>query len=154
MNNEKMMRITRLEKCTKAVLVALAFLVGCSGTGVDYNQQVEKSVTTQNGTAFIAREGQWVGGGVLMKVTLNGSELGDLGNNEILTGKIKPGQNTLTIKPQGLGKLSYSDESYNFQGADNTNAYFMVDLNNKLLGFGSSIVITETTEASFKANAQ
>ena len=135
------------------VLTAL-FLSACSGTGVDYNQQVEKSVTTQDGTAFIAREGQWVGGGVLLKVILNGSELGELGNNEILTGKIKVGQNTLTIKPQGVGKLSYSDESFNFQGADGKNAYFMIDLNNKLLGFGSSIVITETTEASFKANAQ
>lgn len=143
-----------MDKYTKAVLVAFAFLVGCSGTGVDYNQQVEKSVTTQDGTAFIAREGQWVGGGVLLKVMLNGSELGELGNNEILTGKIKSGQNTLTIKPQGIGKLSYSDESFNFQSTESNNAYFMVDLNNKLLGFGSSIVITETTEASFKANAQ
>lgn len=135
------------------VLTAL-FLSACSGTGVDYNQQVEKSVTTQDGTAFIAREGQWVGGAVLLKVILNGSELGELGNNEILTGKIKSGQNTLTIKPQGLGKLSYSDESFNFQSTDTNNAYFIVDFNNKLLGFGSSIVITETTEASFKANAQ
>ena len=143
-----------MDKYTQAVLVALTFLVGCSGTGVDYNQQVEKSVTTQDGTAFIAREGQWVGGGVLLTVILNGSELGKLGNNEILTGKIKTGQNTLTIKPQGIGKLSYSDESFNFQSTDSNNAYFMVDLNNKILGFGSSIVITETTEASFKANAQ
>ena len=143
-----------MDNYTKAVLVALTLLVGCSGTGVDYNQQVEKSVTTQDGTAFIAREGQWVGGAVLLKVILNGSELGELGNNEILTGKIKSGQNTLTIKPQGLGKLSYSDESFNFQSTDTNNAYFIVDFNNKLLGFGSSIVITETTEASFKANAQ
>ena len=143
-----------MDKLTKLVLLTLAFLVGCSGTGVDYNQQVEKSVTTQDGTAFIAREGQWIGGGVLLKVVLNGTELGELGNNEILTGKIKPGQNTLTIKPQGIGKLSYSDESFNFQSADDNNSYFIVDLNNKLLGFGSSIVITETTEASFKANAQ
>lgn len=144
-----------MDRYTQAVsTIAMAFLVGCSGTGVDYNQQVEKSVTTQDGTAFVAREGQWIGGGVLLKVMLNGSELGELGNNEILTGKIKAGQNTLTIKPQGLGKLSYSDESYNFQGADNKNAYFMIDLNNTLLGFGSSVVITETTEASFKANAQ
>ena len=143
-----------MDKYTKAVLVALTLLVGCSGTGVDYNQQVEKSVTTQDGTAFIAREGQWVGGAVLLKVMLNGSELGELGINEILTGKIKSGQNTLTIKPQGLGKLSYSDESFNFQSTDNNNAYFIVDLNHKILGFGSSIVITETTEASFKANAQ
>ena len=135
-------------------LLAALLLAGCSGTGVDYNQQVEKSVTTQDGTAFIAREGQWIGGGVLLKVILNGSELGELGNNEILTGKIKAGQNTLTIKPQGVGKLSYSDQSFNFQGTDDKNAYFIIDLNNKLLGFGSSIVITETTEASFKANAQ
>jgi len=135
-------------------VVAGLFLSACSGTGVNYDQQVEKSVTTQDGTAFIAREGQWIGGGVLLKVILNGSELGELGNNEILTGKIKTGQNTLTIKPQGIGKLSYSDESFNFQSTDSNNAYFIVDLNNKLLGFGSSIVITETTEASFKANAQ
>lgn len=135
-------------------VVAGLFLAACSGTGVNYDQQVEKSVTTQDGTAFIAREGQWIGGGVLLKVILNGSELGELGNNEILTGKIKTGQNTLTIKPQGIGKLSYSDESFNFQSTDSNNAYFIVDLNNKLLGFGSSIVITETTEASFKANAQ
>jgi len=135
-------------------VVAGLFLSACSGTGVNYDQQVEKSVTTQDGTAFIAREGQWIGGGVLLKVILNGSELGELGNNEIHTGKIKTGQNTLTIKPQGIGKLSYSDESFNFQSTDSNNAYFIVDLNNKLLGFGSSIVITETTEASFKANAQ
>ena len=135
-------------------ICATFLLVACSGTGVDYNQQLEKSVTTQDGTAFIAREGQWVGGAILLKVILNGSELGELGNNEILTGKIKSGQNTLTIKPQGIGKLSYSDESFNFQSTDSNNAYFIVDLNNKLLGFGSSIVITETTEASFKANAQ
>ena len=139
---------------TVVCFLAALLLAGCAGTGIDYNQQVEKSVTTQDGTAFIAREGQWIGGGVLLKVILNGSELGELGNNEILTGKIKAGQNTLTIKPQGVGKLSYSDESFNFQGTDNKNAYFMIDLNNKLLGFGSSIVITETTEASFKANAQ
>ena len=80
-------------------VVAGLFLAACSGTGVNYDQQVEKSVTTQDGTAFIAREGQWVGGAVLLKVILNGSELGELGNNEILTGKIKTGQNTLTIKP-------------------------------------------------------
>ena len=135
-------------------VVVAVFLTACSGTGVNYDQKVEKSVTTQDGTAFIAREGQWIGGGVLLKVILNGSELGELGNNEILTGKIKTGQNTLTIKPQGIGKLSYSDESFNFQSTDSNNAYFIVDLNNKLLGFGSSIVITETTEASFKANAQ
>lgn len=139
---------------TVVCLLAALLLAGCAGTGIDYNQQVEKSVTTQDGTAFIAREGRWIGGGVLLKVILNGSELGELGNNEILTGKIKVGQNTLTIKPQGIGKISYSDESFNFQGTDDKNVYFMIDLNNKLLGFGSSIVITETTEASFKANAQ
>ena len=114
-----------------------------------------RSVGFERTTAsFVAREGQWIGGGVLLKVILNGSELGELGNKEIITGKIKKGQNTLTIKPKGVGKLSYSDESFNFQSTDSNNAYVIVDLNNKLLGFGSSIVITETTEASFKANAQ
>ena len=137
-----------------ALFILTAALTACSGTGVQYDKQVEKSVTTPDGTAFIAREGQWIGGGVLLKVVLNGVELGELGNNEIVSGKIKKGQNTLTIKPQGVGKLSYSDESFNFQGALTKNSYFMIDLNNTLLGFGSSIVITETTEASFKANAQ
>lgn len=134
--------------------ILITVLTGCSGTGVQYDQRVEKSVTNPDGTAFVAREGQWIGGGVLLKVVLNGNELGELGNNEILSGKVKEGQNTLTIKPQGVGKLSYSDESFNFQGSLDKNSYFMIDLNNKLLGFGSSIVITETTEASFKANAQ
>ena len=137
-----------------ALVIVSAALTACSGTGVQYDQQVEKSVTTPDGTAFIAREGQWIGGGVLLKVVLNGTQLGELGNNEILSGKLKEGQNTLTVKPQGMGKLSYSDESFNFQGALDKNSYFMIDLNNTLLGFGSSIVITETTESSFKANAQ
>jgi hypothetical protein len=44
-----------MDRYTKAVsTIAMAFLFGCSGTGVDYNQQVEKSVTTQDGTAFVA----------------------------------------------------------------------------------------------------
>lgn len=135
-------------------ICAAFLLAACSGTGIDYSQQVEKSVTTQDGTVFIAREGQWVAGAILLKVVLNGSDLGQLGNNKILTGKIKTGQNTLTIKPQGIGKLSYPDESFNFQSTDSNNAYFIVHLNNKLLGFGSSIVITETAQASFKAKAQ
>ena len=46
-----------MDKYTKAVLVALTLLDGCSGTGVDYNKQVEKSVTTQDGTAFVAFAG-------------------------------------------------------------------------------------------------
>ena len=122
-----------------ALVIVSAALTACSGTGVQYDQQVEKSVTTPDGTIFVAREGQWLGGGVLLKVVLNGTQLGEL-ETKVLSGKLKEGQNTLTVKPQGMGKLSYSDESFNFQGALDKNSYFMIDLNNTLLGFGSSIV--------------
>ena len=59
-----------------ALVILSAALTACSGTGAQYDQQVEKSVTTPDGTAFIAREGQWIGGGFLLKVVLNGSQLG------------------------------------------------------------------------------
>ncbi|MBU25032.1 MAG: hypothetical protein CMD99_03270 [Gammaproteobacteria bacterium] len=59
-----------------ALLILSAALTACSGTGVQYDRQVEKSVTTPDGNAFIARDGQWIGGGVLLKVVLNSSQLG------------------------------------------------------------------------------
>ena len=59
-----------------ALLILSAALTACSGAGVQYDRQVEKSVTTPDGNSSIARDGQWIGRGVLLKVVLNGSQLG------------------------------------------------------------------------------
>ncbi|MDA7460327.1 hypothetical protein N8886_02165, partial [Candidatus Pelagibacter ubique] len=63
------------------VFLLLPFLVSCSGTGTKTRPTIS-TAGTGNTTIYFTREGGFVASGVLAKITVNGTEIAQLGIKE------------------------------------------------------------------------
>ena len=135
------------------ILLALSLsLVACSGTGEKYNSSIDTQTTSETGKVFITRESGFGGSGTLVAVVLNGNQIGEIGNDEILIADSKGGDNIISARTTGVGSLFYGSDEYTFSNDGSTNSYFVLTLKNSILN--NRIIIQETTEKSWKQLAQ
>ena len=88
----------------------------------------------------------------MVAVVLNGNQIGEIGNDEILIADSKGGDNIISARTTGVGSLFYGSDEYTFSNDGSTNSYFVLTLKNSILS--NRIIIQETTEKSWKQLAQ
>lgn len=87
------------------ILISLAsfIFVGCAGSGLKtYGEYISATKNSEHSNVVIYRPSAFVGGGTIFTVTVNGIELGKLGNNEFIIGEIQEGRNYLNVKVGGI----------------------------------------------------
>ena len=128
-------------------ILLLPLFSACSGTG----SKIKPTISTSNNgntVLYIAREGGYVGGGVLAKVEVNGMEIGKLGTKENITHNVS-GNYKIRVSGAGIGGLGMGKDSA--AGSDDgKNHFYIISVKQSL--FSASFKISETTEAGFKSS--
>lgn len=111
------------------ILIGLAtfILASCSGSGLKtYGEYLSASKISENSNVVIYRPSAFVGGGTVFTITLNGSELGRLGNDEFVIGEIQDGKNYLNVKVGGIQGVGINQPTKIFEKKNKSNTYFYV----------------------------
>ena len=140
------------------ILTVLAsfILASCSGSGLKtYGEYLSASKNSENSNVVIYRSSAFVGGGAFITVTLNGSELGRLGNNEFVIGEMQDGRNYLNLKVGGIQGLGINQTTKIFEKKTKSNTYFYVNFTyDSMNTFGPvnlKIAINEISLYQFRA---
>ena len=142
----------------KFPLIALSclmlFLAACAGTGTKDITSISFTKPTAVGESnlFFYRESKYVAGGQLIKVLVNGQEIGKLGNGEFEKFKVKAGQTSIKAGLSNILALGMTTDSYSFTAKSGENYYFLLSYNQKF--FTGGWKITETSERGFKNAVQ
>ena len=136
-------------------LISFTF-VGCAGSGLKtYGEYIFATKNSEYSNVVIYRPSAFVGGGTIFTVTLNGLELGKLGNNEFIIGEIQDGRNYLNIKVGGIQGVGINKLGKSFKKTTNSNIYFQVsytyDSMNTFGPVNLKIVINEIPFNQFRA---
>ena len=127
------------------ILLIIPILSSCSGTG-SKNRPTISTTDTGNTTIYFTREGGFVGGGVLAKVVVNGSEIAQLGVNEYITSNVT-GNYRIKVSGAGIGGIRMGSDSISGV-ADGKNYFYIIGVKQGL--FSANFTITETTESGYK----
>ena len=134
--------------------VILAFLVGCTGTGVKNASQIASTLEAIGGTGqvYVLRSKGWVASGALMMITLNGIKQGEIGVGETLILEAKTGSNSLTADIEGWQGIGLDPVTVQFDNDGDANSFFVLSLEQGL--WTSKLKLIETTESGWKQEAQ
>ena len=127
------------------LLILIPLLSACSGTG----SKIKPSITTTNNgntILYLAREGGFIGGGILAKIEINGREIAKLGTKENITHNVS-GNYKIKVSGAGLNGLAVGKDSAAGIN-DGKNHFYIISIKQNL--FSMSFKINETTEAGFK----
>ena len=127
------------------LFILIPLLSACSGTG----NKIKPSITkTNNGNTilYLAREGGFIGGGILAKIEINGREIAKLGTKENITHNVS---SDYKIRISGAGISGFGMGKDSSAGTnDGKNHFYIISVKQGL--FSASFKISETTETGFK----
>ena len=127
------------------ILFLIPLLSSCSGTGSKIKPTIS---TTNNGntTIYFTREGGFVGGGILAKIEVDGTEIGRLGTKEYVTHNVS---GNYRIRVSGAGMSGFGIGTDSISGvADGKNYFYIIGVKQGL--FSVKFTINETTESGYK----
>ena len=107
------------------LLLSLVILASCSGTGTK-TSLLYNEVNTEETKIFIKRSTGLAGVAVLIKVKLNDTILGELGENEAFTAIPKVGFNTLRASFTIKSFLAASHGVNSFEIKEGENLFFVI----------------------------
>jgi hypothetical protein len=130
----------------------LMILVGaCSGTGTtNYSAIMSMIDNSSDGSVFVLRDTGFSGSGALMSVSLNGRNIGQIGNGETALGASTRGSNYLIVSFSGIQGIGINSAPISFVRSGNNNNYFIVKLTPGAMQ--NRLQVLEVTEESFKAS--
>ncbi len=124
----------------------IPILSSCAGTGTKTIPTISSS--SGSTTLYFTRPSAYIAGAVLASVTVNGSEIGKLGNGEYIQHTINPGNFTIRMKGSGLNALGMGGNSISGTGKDGSNHFYIITVKQSF--FSSKFLINETTETGYK----
>ena len=131
-----------------SLMVAVIFIAGCNGNGVQYARIADETLTT-TGSVFIGRESQWFGRAISVEVQLNGRPIAVLAEGQSVSSKTLPGGNIVRIIPAGPASFIYQTREVRITGSVNVNNFVLIRVDEALPGFGGEIRMTETDSKIF-----
>lgn len=132
-------------------LLLVVFVGACSGTGTtNYSALMSMIDNSSDGSVFVLRDTGFSGGGALMNVSLNGRNIGQIGNGETTMGVSNRGNNYLEVSFAGISGMGINSVPISFVRSGNENNYFVVKLSSGALQ--NRLQVFELTEDSFKAS--
>ena len=92
------MILTRKAKLGMEVLLIGLFLVGCAGTGSRQFSVIQPLLDEENSTAIaVLRDIGYQGSANLMQIGLNGVNIANLGDQEMVAQRVEPGEHALQV---------------------------------------------------------
>ena len=131
----------------------LGFLAGCAGTGVKSTGAVFGQIDAQRGTntVFVSRDTGYVGSAALISVKLNGSEVGKLGDGEVISALGQSGSNFIEVGFTGAASLGMSmEKTQTFTLGAEEGGFFIINLKTGLLT--NELQLLEVSESTFKSS--
>ena len=127
------------------VFFLLPAIVSCSGTGTKTRPSISQS-DNGNTNLFFSREGGYIGGGVLAKIEVNGSEIAKLGTKEYIRHTVSDNFR-IQVSGAGIGGMTMGSDS--ISGImNNSNYFYIIGVKQGL--FSAKFTINETTESGYK----
>lgn len=114
-------------------LCLFVILGSCSGTGKNLGLLLNETGTKET-QIFVKRETGMQGVLALVKVSLNGMEIGSLGDEERLSSPTNVGSGILSVKYEGLASIGSSGSSRSFIIERGKKLYFVIKQDIGLLG--------------------
>ena len=132
------------------LLTLLVLLSACAGTGSkNYAEMGSQIESTADGKLFLLRDKGFVGGGLLMKVLLNGKQVAEIGSGEMIALMPTVGKNYLQVSIGGL--MQMDSRAIQFDSDGKTHRYFIASIQQGF--FSNELKLTETVESSWRAEA-
>lgn len=131
-------------------LFLLSVLASCAGTGTKNYGTISYEAPTDQAVVFIGRTNKYMASAGLVKIILDGSEIGKLGIGEMERVNISAGSHKIQSKIGNVIQLGVQGDTSSFVAEKGKKYFFIVDFNQKL--FSSQWKITETTENGFQSS--
>lgn len=136
------------------VFVSL-FLMGCAGTGTRNFSSIQRIVDDSSATAVIVlRDTGLPGLAALVDISVNGSTIATLGNQEITASPVEPGRHSIQAAFTGIGGLGLTKPISNFEIEEGDKKYFLVQMrsNGSVFGFPDyTVTLLEVARADILA---
>ena len=139
-----------MKKYLKIFLILNIFIlsVSCAGTGTKNFSSVNFDVPTDEAAVFFVRKKKYIGSAGLVKVILDGEEIGRLGVGEMERISIKPGSHSASVKIGNILQAGVGGDAAAFIAEKGKGYYFIVDIESGF--FSASWTLTETTAEGFR----
>ncbi len=127
------------------------FLAGCAGTGMKSSGLVFSQIDELRGTntVFVSRDTGYTGSAALISVKLNGAEVGDLGDGEVISALGKSGSNVIEVGFSGIASLGMSmEKTQTFNLRAEEGGFFIINMKSGLLT--NELQLLEVSESTFK----
>ena len=129
-------------------LLLTAVLASCAGTGTSSLSMINLEVGKDESVAFFVRKKKYMASLGLVKVVMDGQEVGKLGIGEMERVRVNPGAHNINVSIGNILQLGTGSDATAFIAEKGKAYYFIVDYEQKL--FSAQLTITETSAAGFK----
>lgn len=129
-------------------LLLTAVLASCAGTGTSSISMINLEVGKDESVAFFVRKKKYMASLGLVKVVMDGQEVGKLGIGEMERVRVNPGAHNINVSIGNILQLGTGSDATAFIAEKGKAYYFIVDYEQKL--FSAQWTITETSAAGFK----
>ena len=134
----------------KVFLIFTVFIISsCAGTGRDTGL-LFKQINTNETVVFVKRSTGWQGSMALVKVSVNGMTVGELGEGERTSANVRPGPAVLSANFTGLASIASTGGTRQFNLKTGGKAFFVIKQD---VGFASTkISIFQINQREFFYN--
>jgi len=132
------------------ITLLMTILSACSGSGVKSYSTTMLISEQSEGSVFVLRDTGYIGSVALMKVSLNGRRIGEIGRDETAVGKMSDGNNYLEAEFTGIAGMGMNSVRASFPKTGKENKYFIVKLQQGL--FSNELEMFEVKESRFKSS--
>tara|TARA_A100001011_G_scaffold386151_1_gene461445 strand:- start:861 stop:1271 length:411 start_codon:yes stop_codon:yes gene_type:complete len=127
------------------ILFSVILLAACSGTGMKSNILLQQ-INTKQTKVFVKRDTGYQGLAALVKVTLNGIKIGELGNGERVSADIKQDSGVLSAGFTGIASIASSSGSRQFSIKRGEKLFFIIKQDVNIASTKLSIYQTDQNE--------
>ena len=122
-------------------------LTACVGTGTKNLSAINFEVPSDDSAIFLVRKKKYFGSAALVKIIVDGREVGKLGVGEMERIAISPGSHTINVKIGSILQAGIGGDATAFIAEKGQSYFFIADMEQGF--FAGKWTITPTTKAGF-----
>ena len=124
------------------IIISILFLSSCSGTGKN-NLILSQELKSNDTQVFVKRETGFPGIAALIRVLLNGKEIGELGENERLSANTTEGEGSIAARFTMIASIGANDYPITFKIKKGEKLFFVIK---QTLGLTSTTLYIEKVD--------
>ena len=124
------------------IIISILFLSSCSGTGKN-NLILSQELKSNDTQVFVKRETGFPGIAALIRVLLNGKEIGELGENERLSANTTEGEGSIAAHFTMIASIGANDYPVTFKIKKGEKLFFVIK---QTLGLMSTTLYIEKVD--------